>query len=171
MSAREYPIQDVGLFVTHEIAMFVNVYADVQAEKKNDPDKPMPVEVRLALEEEGSIEALVRNRTELLEDYGYEDPELASDEMHGLGIEHIYCNCFTGDVESMESDVDNPIEDSFDDQLIAYVQTRRGPSVFNTGYDCIDEIVAEFRETFKDILPADFDYKSAICRIDGTAYS
>ena len=170
MSAQELPLQDIGLFVTPVVATYINLYADIKAEQAG-LESGMPLEIKMTLDATGSAENLVKTQFELLDQNGYTNTSIADDAMDELGIEHIYCNCFSGNVSTMDTSAANQINEDYEDSFIVYVQTSKGPSVFNTGYNNIDEIIAEFRETFKDILPEDFDYKSAICEIDGTDFS
>ena len=167
MSAHEHPIVDTGLFITPEIAAYINLYDDMHP---SQPDQTMPLEIKMAVDKYGTAKAVIANERALLENYGYMDIDIAHDALDNLDIEHVYCNSFTGEVSSIGESA-NSIQQSFSDNFMVYVTTDRQPSVFNSGYGNIANIVDEFRKKFANILPDNFDIESHIVHVNGTDFS
>ena len=168
MSTCEHPIVDTGLIITPTMAAYINLYDDMHP---TQPDQAMPVEIKQALDQQKTADAMVKNEHSLLELYGYMDTDIADESLDNMGIEHVYCNSFTGDVTTLSETTKNPIEEYFDDDFIVYVTTDKTSSPFNKGYGSIEESVAEFRKKLSGILPDAFDYEAHVVKITGTDFS
>ena len=93
------------------------------------------------------------------------------EELYDKGIVE-YISSFTG-----ESIVINDLGESvwcsgesYGDDVIYFVPTRRISMLFRAAYRDMNELVAEFKERLGEYLPDDFDYRSKLCHISGTYY-
>ena len=105
----------------------------------------------------------------------YENISDALDVLQSLNVEDAgYCSEFTGNEVSLYDremlKKDDPKETSFDTDDIAYVFAERTASLFHAAYTDFAELVAEFREKMKNILPQGFPIEKHIVELNGTYF-
>jgi hypothetical protein len=103
-----------------------------------------------------------------------DDP--VEDELYGMALyDSDICTCagnFTGElfpITDKGKDNWDTSEDIYDDEVY-YVSINKYPSLFESAYNDIDEMVAEFKEQLGKYLPDDFDYRANIRHIIGTTW-
>lgn len=60
--------------------------------------------------------------------------------------------------------------ESYGDDVLYFVPTRRISMLFRAAYRDMNELIAEFKERLGEYLPDDFDYSKYIRHISGTYY-
>ena len=83
-----------------------------------------------------------------------------------------YISEFTGESQAID---DNGMywggeSESYSNDVIAYVQARKYPTLFKAAYYNMSEMVDEFQLVLGEYLPEDFDYRKYIRHICGTYY-
>lgn len=159
MAMIESSLQDTGLLITPYMAAYINLYAD----RGN-----LPQNIK-ELVEAGTFDAgaddVDHEANFVLMVEGYLDISEAAELLEERKIEVLRANEFTGKTISV---VDPNQEDDFQADYIAYIPTSKPRSIFNDGYDTIDQVVAEFRAKLGHTLPPEFSYKRGIVNIIGT---
>ena len=131
-----------------------------------------------------------------MRDYAVDDYGLVLDEetmkmiISKLNIEHLdedeslegilydegiceYISEFTGEAQAMNNNGYfnwSPDCDSYTGDSIAYVPLDKYPSLFESAYNNMEEIIDELKSKLGEYLPKDFDYRSRIRHISGTYY-
>lgn len=154
MSMNSYPIKDIGLLLAREVAAHVMLYVDRR-------DGTLPKNVESAVKT-GRFDDMAKGSG--LPDYYY-DAVVAKEALDEMGIDPVYCSEFDGTATPL---LGNDGETSFCGTYMAYVPAKNGPDLFRQAYGNPEELVAEFRQVFEDILPEGFDVERHIVRVEGT---
>lgn len=158
MSMNSHAIKDTGLLLTPVVMAYVNLYAD----RDNVPDGIQE------LAENGTFQQAAENEDPVMLEYGYTNVHIIRDILEELDIDSNFICNFEGTATRIDTE-DVIVEFSGSD--VCYVPTEKAASIFNTGYNSLDEVVAEFKAVFENILPEDFDYKTVICELEGADFS
>jgi hypothetical protein len=110
--------------------------------------------------------------SKVCDDFSYDDTGI--DWMYELYDKGIceYISEFTGEAQEVDH---NGMYwggdcESYSNDVIAYVQVSKYPTLFKAAYNNMDEIVDEFKIKLGEYLPEDFDYRKHIRHICGTYY-
>jgi len=96
------------------------------------------------------------------------------DEVRSL-FEIEYVPEFSGECFPLNDDGTNNYSNSdiityLDGDELWYMPSNRYPVLFKAAYNCMSDLVSEFKKCFVEYLPLDFDYRTNIKHIIGTYY-
>ena len=104
-------------------------------------------------------------------------PDYTDDDDMGYGLycEGIceYISEFTGEAQDLSDDgtiIWCSNGDSYNNDVIYYVALSKYPTLFNSAYSCMDELIDELKKNLGEYLPSDFNYRDKIRHISGTYY-
>ena len=177
MSMNTYAAIDNGLLLTQEVAVWVILAHN----KKSEGLTPEALEfvnsgrfAELAKDDFDEVpdelcKALGFDSLEFIELY-----ELASDCLEEFQEDCIHYSRFEGSATSLTFPEEKdaiPNEWNFNGNDLWYIPLWKGPSLFaEQVYASGDDIVEEMKERMREILPENFDYRSAHVSIDGTTF-
>lgn len=88
------------------------------------------------------------------------------------GLELSFYENFDGSAKTNSAICDSEnsgIDESFSEDNIVYLPLEKKSSLLQAAYTSIDEIIDEIKEKIGAYFPADFDFASRICDIDGAS--
>lgn len=79
---------------------------------------------------------------------------------------------FTGETYSIKDDGSDDWNESetYDDDSVFYIPVKKYPTLFQSAYNDVNEMIAEFKEALGEYLPDDFNYRANIRHIVGTTW-
>ena len=162
---RDFPAQEQAVFLIDDLA------ARLVLMKQDEMNDELPEDVKDILKQHGPLSAV---RDDLLPaDYIelIDDLDTAVDVLRDHIGDVVYMSSFEGSAGTFQpEEVEEPLELSYDDDIIAYVPSEKAASLFTQAYKDLDELEQEYRKTLKDWLPDDFPFREHIVDISGTYY-
>ena len=58
----------------------------------------------------------------------------------------------------------------YEDESFYHIPLQKAPSLFKAAYSSMEEVIAEVKESAKDLLPEDFDYTHNLCHFVGSTF-
>lgn len=159
MSMHNYPLSTIAFFVDHYVCAYANRSID-----ENNGTVPEEIAAIIA---KGQFDDRAKAGTLPC---GYSELDIAEEFIDGL----CHCSEFAGNVDTLfDERVRTPIDLSFDDDYIAYIDIPREVSPCKAAYSSPEEMLADFRGSLDKQgikLPEDFDWWAYIVRIHGTYF-
>lgn len=159
MGMATYPMKDVGFYVDHEVAAYILLATD---QAKNI----VPEEIAELLDA-GTFATQAKKGT-LPCDYQ------CTFEAWNCFEGACYASSFDGEVSTLLSErAVSPIEETFDDDVLAYIPAAKEAELFKAAYTSPEELLKEFKTAFAEqeiVFPDDFDWWAHIVSINGTYF-
>lgn len=165
----EYPLKEIGLLVTPEIAAYIILASD-QMEGTE-----LPAEVQAAIDD-GSIHQKIMDGDPMLEDYfdiALADDVLKDGPLRARSIDPTWCNEFTGEATTYRLPNDTQTKERtwyYSEENFVMIPVRRESTLFEPAYNHPDDLIKEIRQELKDILPKNFNIRPYIVKVDGTYF-
>lgn len=110
--------------------------------------------------------------SKVIDDFSHDDTAIDwTYELYEHGICE-YISEFTGEAQEVDGNgfYWGGESKEYNNDVIAYIQASKYPTLFRKAYNNMDELVEEFKNKVGEYLPDDFDYRSRIRHICGTYY-
>lgn len=83
-----------------------------------------------------------------------------------LGLSTLYG--FTGQCYKVSDDgLKGRLCGLYTGETLRYAGILKYPALFKAAYGSIDDVITEFRKRYRNVLPADFNYRDRLCFIEG----
>lgn len=160
---KDFPAQEQAVFLINDLV------ARLVLMKQDEMNDKLPDDIKDILKQHGPLYAVENDL--LPADYikQIEDIDVAVDILRDHLSDVVYMSSFEGSVETFQpEDISEPLELSYDDDIIAYIPSKKDASLFTQAYKNIDELEQEYRKALKDWLPDNFLFRRHIVNINGT---
>lgn len=100
--------------------------------------------------------------------YAYEI--LTDDDVDGV----VFASEFTGEVTALDQQINLafplPLDEEYQDDFLVYIEPNHMPDYFLRAYDCVNDLLDEYKEKLAPYLPAEFPIDRNVAKISGTYF-
>lgn len=160
MSMKNYPLNTTAFWIDQEVTAYIYLNLD----QKNNT---VPEEINACVADDTFSDKSKAGDLPC----GYSDISMVS---NVLPADICFCSEFAGEITSVFPEkAKSPIDLTYDDDYIAFIEVARVPNLFQAAYESPDALLREFQEIFADNgieFPGDFDWWAHIVTIKGTFF-
>lgn len=163
---REYPVQEQACLLIDDLATKLIMM------KQDQIAGNLPDDVRAVLEQHDPIYAIEHDLLPAEYVKEIDDPNFVVDALEDDVKDLIHMSSFDGSAETFQAeDITDPLNLSYDDDMLVYVPSSKQASLFHQAYKDLDELEQEYRKIMQPWLPDNFPFRKYIVNINGTYYA
>lgn len=169
MSMNTYPLkEDAGFVIDTHTAALIVLMNNI---KRNECSEA----VKKLLETETPMSIITKKLIpdEEFDDYydaQYAYEILTDDDVCGV----VFASDFTGEVNALDKQINLafplPLDEDYQDDLLVYIEPNHMPDYFLKAYDCVNDLLDEYKEKLAPYLPEGFPIDRNVAKIYGTYF-
>lgn len=169
MSMNTYPLVENAGFVidTHTAALIVlmnNI-------KRNDCSDA----IKTLLQTETPMSIVSKKLIPKDETDDYYDPQYAMEILNDNDVNSVvFASEFSGEVNALDQQINIafplPLDTIYEDDFLVYIEPNRMPDYFLRAYDCVNDLLDEYKRKLSPYLPKDFPIDRNVAKINGTYF-